>query len=340
MKRFALIGAGFIGTVHARNLAAHPGVRFDLVADADGARARALAEKHGARPASVDAVFDDAADVDAILIASSTHTHADFVERAAKAGQAIFCEKPIDFDVERARRAGAAVVAAGVPFTIGFNRRFDASHRAVKRAVAAGEVGKVEIVQLTSRGPEAPPIDYVKVSGGQMRDQTIHFLDLLRWLTADEPVEVHAMGAALVDPAIGEAGDVDTSLVSLRMRSGALCQIDCSRRTAYGYDERVEVFGSAGAAESRRQRYRSMSLYQGDKVIEDGLHAGWFERVEATYYDALDAFVRHLEGEEEVDLPSLDDGLKAQLIADAATCSLQTGQPVRIDVACGTGGDR
>jgi myo-inositol 2-dehydrogenase/D-chiro-inositol 1-dehydrogenase len=331
VQRFALIGAGFIGTVHARSLAAHPKVRFVLVADADPERARTLAERHGAAPASVDAVLE--ADVDAVLIASSTPTHAELMERAAAAGKAIFCEKPIDLDLARARKAGVAVAKAGVPCMIGFNRRFDASHRAVRDAVAAGEVGKVEIVQLTSRGPEAPPIAYVKVSGGQMRDQTVHFFDLLRWLTADEPVEVHAMGAALVDPAIGAAGDVDTSIVSLRMRSGALGQIDCSRRTAYGYDERVEVFGSGGAAESRRQRYRSVSLYQGAKVVEDGLHAGWFERVEATYHDALDAFVRHLEGETAaVELPSLDDGLKAQLIADAATESLRTGQPVRIDV--------
>lgn len=328
MKRFALIGAGFIGAVHARSLAAHPGVRFELVADADPARADLLAERHGAKAASVDAVLDS--DVDAVLIASSTDTHAGLMERAAAAGKAIFCEKPIDLDIARARKAGAAVAATGVPFMIGFNRRFDASHRAVRDAVAAGEVGKVEIAQLTSRGPAPPPIAYVRVSGGQLRDQTIHFFDLLRWLVADDPVEVYAVGAALVDPAIGEAGDVDTSLVTLRMRSGALCQIDSSRRTAYGYDERVEVFGSAGAAESRRQRYRSMSLYKGRQVIEDGLHAGWFERVEATYYNALDAFARHLEGEP-VDIPSLEDGLKAQAIADAATRSLRAGQPVRID---------
>jgi myo-inositol 2-dehydrogenase/D-chiro-inositol 1-dehydrogenase len=328
MTRFALIGAGFIGAVHARSLAAHPGVRFELVADADPARADALAERHGARAVAVEALFD--ADVDAVLIASSTNTHAAFMERAAAAGKAIFCEKPIDLDAERARAACAAVKAAGVPFMIGFNRRFDASHMAVKEAVAQGEVGKVEIVQLTSRGPDAPPISYVKVSGGQMRDQTIHFFDLLRWLVEDEPVEVYAVGAALVNPAIGEAGDVDTSLVTLRMSSGALCQIDSSRRTAYGYDERVEVFGSAGAAESRRQRYRNLSLYKGTKVIEDGLHAGWFERVEATYLAALDAFVRRLGGEA-VDVPSLEDGLKAQIIADAATRSLQTGQPVRIE---------
>lgn len=337
MKRFALVGAGFIGTVHARSLAAHPGVRFELVADVDQARARTLAEKHGARPVTVEAVFE--ADVDAVLIASSTNTHADLMERAAGTGKAIFCEKPIDLDLERARRAGTAVRAAGVPFMIGFNRRFDASHRAVREAVAAGEVGKVEIVQLTSRGPQAPPIEYVKVSGGQLGDQTVHFFDLLRWLVEDEPVEVYSLGAALVNPAIGEAGDVDTSLVALRMRKGALCQIDCSRRTAYGYDERVEVFGSAGAAESRRQRYRSMSLYKGTKVVEDGLHAGWFERVEATYFEALDAFVHHLEGDE-VDFPSLEDGLRAQAIADAATQSLRTGQPVRLEPDADQGSQR
>ncbi len=330
MKRFALIGAGFIGAVHARNMAAHPGVSLDLVADVDEARAHAIAERHGAKSASVDAVFDAA--VDAVLIASSTSTHAGFMERAAASGKAIFCEKPIDLDAGRARKACAAVEAAGVPFMIGFNRRFDPSHRAVRQAITDGEVGRVEIVQLTSRGPAAPPIGYVKASGGQMRDQAIHFFDLLRWLAQDEPVQVYALGAVLVDPAIGEAGDVDTSLVVMRMQSGALCQIDCSRRTAYGYDERVEVFGSTGAAESRRQRHRSMSLYKGKKVIEDGLHANWFERVEATYGAALDAFVRHLDGGEPAgDLPSLDDGLKAQIIADAATLSLQIGQPVKVD---------
>jgi myo-inositol 2-dehydrogenase/D-chiro-inositol 1-dehydrogenase len=327
MKRFALLGAGFIGGVHARSLAAHPGVGFELVADVDEARARTIAERHGAKASSVDGLF--LADVDAILIASSTNTHADFMERAAAAGKAIFCEKPIDLDAERARKACAVVARARVPFMIGFNRRFDASHAAVREAVEQGEVGKVEIVQLTSRGPEPPPIAYVKVSGGQMRDQTIHFFDLLRWLTKDEPVEIYAIGAALVDPAIGAAGDVDTSLVTMRMASGAFCQIDSSRRTAYGYDERIEVFGSAGCAESRRQRYRSMSLYKGRTVIEDGMHAGWFERIEASYYQALDAFVRHLNGER-VEIPSLDDGLKAQVIADAATRSLQSGQPVKL----------
>ena len=162
-----------------------------------------------------------------------------------------------------------------------------------------------------------------------MRDQTIHFFDLLRWLTKDEPVEVYALGAALVDPAIGEAGDVDTSIVSLRMASGALCQIDSSRRTAYGYDERVEVFGSEGMVESARQNFRRLSLYQGRQIHMDGLHPGWFERIEQSYYEAIDAFVKSVE-KGTAPSPSLEDGLKAQLIADQATESMRTGRPIKI----------
>ena len=199
----------------------------------------------------------------------------------------------------------------------------------MKQAVEKGEVGKIEIVQLTSRGPQPPPIEYVKSSGGQMRDQTIHFFDLLRWLTGDEAIEIYAIGDALVSAAIGEAGDVDTSLVSLRMASGALCQIDSSRRAAYGYDERIEVFGSEGMAESRRQNFRGMALYKGRAVIEDGLHPGRFERIETSYYQALDAFLNSV-AQGTPPSPSLEDGLKAQLMADKATESLKTGRPLKI----------
>jgi myo-inositol 2-dehydrogenase/D-chiro-inositol 1-dehydrogenase len=263
------------------------------------------------------------------LIATPTDTHVDYLKRAADAGKAIYCEKPIGLDYQEAEKAVRAVRAAGVPVMLGFNRRFDASHAAVKEAVDRGEVGKVEIVQLTSRGPKPPPISYVKVSGGQLRDQTIHFFDLLRWLTNDEPVEIYAIGAALVDPAIGEAGDVDTSIVSIRMASGALCQIDSSRRAAYGYDERVEVFGSEGLVESARQNFRGVSLYKGRQIFRDGLHPGWFERIEQSYYQALDAFIQSVEKGTPAS-PSLEDGLKAQLIADKATESIKTGQPIKI----------
>src|SRR5437763_4561231 len=329
MLRFALIGAGFMGSVHARNLAAHPGVTFALVHDIDPARAANLAAPHGARAAPDLAAVFTSREIDAVFIASSTHTHADYLQRAARAGKAVLCEKPIDLAIDRARRAVAAVQDAGVPAMIDFNRRFDASHAALRASVAGGEAGTIELVQMTSRGPAVPPIDYIKVSGGQLRDQTIHFFDLLRWITQDDPVEVHVMGAALADPRVAEAGDVDTSVALLRMRGGALCQIDSVRRTGYGYDERIEVFGSRGMVESTRQRYRGVSRYIGDRIVEDGLHASWFERVEASYYHALDAFVSALQ-HGTAPSPSLDDGLKAQLIAEAATQSLKTGAPVRI----------
>jgi myo-inositol 2-dehydrogenase / D-chiro-inositol 1-dehydrogenase len=264
-----------------------------------------------------------------VVIATPTNTHVEYLTRAANAGKAIYCEKPIGLDYGEAEKAVTAVRQTGVPVMLGFNRRFDASHAAVKQAVEKGEVGKVEIIQLTSRGPQPPTIEYVKVSGGQMRDQTIHFFDLLRWLTNDEPVEVYAIGGALVSAAIGQAGDVDTSIVSIRMASGALCQIDSSRRTAYGYDERIEVFGSEGMAESRRQNFRGMSLYKGQTVTEDGLHAGWFERIESSYYQALDAFLTSVR-KGTAPSPSLEDGLKAQLIADKATECLKTGRPAKI----------
>jgi myo-inositol 2-dehydrogenase / D-chiro-inositol 1-dehydrogenase len=327
--RFALIGAGFIGSAHARNLAAHPGIDFRLVHDIDPERAATVAARHGVRAAeSLDAIFDSAA-IDAVFIASSTNTHAEYLQRAAAAGKAILCEKPIDLAIDRARRAVEAVREAGVPAMINFNRRFDASHAELRANVAAGEAGAIELVQMTSRGPTVPPIAYITVSGGQMRDQTIHFFDLLRWISQDDPMEVHVMGAALADPQVGEAGDVDTSVALLRMRSGALCQIDSVRRTGYGYDERIEVFGSAGMVESRRQRFRGVSRYRGDRIVEDGLHAGWFERIEDSYYHALDSFVGAME-RGEAPAPSLDDGLKAQIIAEAATQSLREGVPIRI----------
>lgn len=329
MLKVAVIGTGFIGSVHAKNIARHPGAELVAVSDANIEFAKKVAATTGAKAVGdIAEIFSDQA-IQAVLIATPTDTHVEYLNRAAAAGKAIYCEKPIGLDYDEAEKAVRAVRAAGVPVMLGFNRRFDASHAAVKEAVDRGEVGKVEIVQLTSRGPNPPPISYVKVSGGQLRDQTIHFFDLLRWLTNDEPVEVYAIGAALVDPAIGQAGDVDTSIVSLRMASGALCQIDSSRRAAYGYDERIEVFGSGGMVESARQNSRGLVLYKGRQIIKDGLHPGWFERIEQSYYDAIDAFLKSLE-QGTPPSPSLEDGLKAQLIADKATESIKTGQPINI----------
>lgn len=322
MQRFALIGAGFIGSVHAASLAANPDVDFRFVYDVDVARAEALAARHGARVAELARVFDPA-EVDAVFIASSTDTHAEHLVRAAQAGLAVLCEKPIDLDLTRAREAVASAGAAHA--MVDFNRRFDRDYAELKRIVDAGEIGDVELIQLSTRGPSLPPLEYIAVSGGQMRDQTVHFFDLARWISGLDPVEVFATGSTLAEPRLAEYGDVDTSLVTLRLPGGALVQIDSARRIGYGYDERIEVLGSTGMVEARRNRSGNVSRYSGAHVIEDGLHAGWFERVRPTYAAALAHFVRALESGEPI-APSLADGLKAQAIAEAATLSLRTGR--------------
>lgn len=330
MQRFALIGAGFIGSVHARSLAEHPDVDFRLVYDVDGARAEALAAAHGARAARSLAEAFDPELVDAVFIASSTDTHAENLRRAADAGLAVLVEKPIDLDLAQAVETVAYVERAGVPAMVDFNRRFDRDHAELKRLVDVGAVGDVALVQLTSRGPALPPLDYLRVSGGQMRDQTVHFFDLARWITGLEPVEVHVAGSALADRRVAEIGDVDTSAATLKLAGGALVQIDSLRHTGYGYDERIEVLGSTGMAESGRMRAGGVTRFRGTEAVSDGLHGGWLERVRPTYAAALGAFVTALETGGPVPV-GLRDGLRAQAIAEAATRSLSSGRSERID---------
>ncbi|WP_172120311.1 Gfo/Idh/MocA family oxidoreductase [Actinomyces faecalis] len=330
MQTFALLGAGFIGHVHAENLAAHPDTTFATVFDVDTVRAAELAGRHGARAtSSVEEVFADDS-IDAVLIASSTHTHADLLTRAVQAGKAVFCEKPIDLSLDVAREAAAAAQASGVPVMMDFNRRYDPAYAALREAVESGEVGTVELVSMSSRGPNLPPLSYLEVSGGQMRDQTIHFFDLARWITGLEPVDVFVAGSAMVDSAVADIGDVDTSVAVLRMSNGALVQIDSQRRIGYGYDERIEVGGSERMVEAARRHTGFVNHYGPGEMRTNGLDAGWFERVRHTYRSCLDAFVQALEDGTPVPAP-LEDGLRAQVIAEAATRSLKEGRPVAID---------
>lgn len=330
MTRIALIGAGFIGGVHAAALAANPDVDFALVYDIDAERAAALAGQHGTQPTDdLAAVFDNER-IDAVLIASSSNTHTDHLRTAADTGIAALCEKPIDPDFAAAVETVRYVERSGIPAMVGFNRRFDADYSALHQALAAGEIGSPELIQMSSRGPQSPPIEYVAVSGGQMRDQAVHFFDLTRWLVGEDPVAVHATGSALADPRITEYGDVDTSAIALTLPSGAIAQIDCIRRTGYGYDERMEVFGSGGLLQVRPHRVGNVSRYAHGQVVEGGLHHGWFERVEPTYAASLAAFVAALSSGAPMPV-TLRDGLKAQAIAEAATRSLQTGTTEPID---------
>ena len=320
-QRVALLGCGFIGEVHAANLQAHPATELVSVTDTDSARAAAFAARFAAHAAPVSQVMNDDS-IDMVLIASATPTHADLLVAAARAGKAIYCEKPIDLSLERARRVVAQVLPFNVPVTVGFNRRFDVSHQQLKQQLRQGRVGPAELIQMVCRSSEMPPLAYLQASGGQMRDQAIHFFDLLRWLTDDEVTEVAAMGAALALPAISDFADVDTSMLLLRLQRGGLAQLDNARRTGYGYDERISVVGPIGMLESRSQQQQGVTCYQREQIQQPGLLPDWFSRVKATYFAQLDAFVRSLNGELVDDLPGLEDGLQAQAIAEAAVISL------------------
>ena len=328
MIKFAQFGAGFIGKIHGANIAKHRRAELTYIYDVYPAAAEELAAKLGAKVASSPEEIW-ASDVDAVLIASTTNTHADLLSGAIQVGKPIYCEKPIDLDINRVKAVAQQAQRTNLPILVGFSRRFDPNHLGIREALQNGEIGKLEMMHITARDPKPPALSYVKVSGGQYRDQTIHFFDMLRWLANQDPIEVYATGAALVDPAIGEAGDVDTSMLILKFPSGALCHINCSRRTNYGYDERVELFGSKGMAVSRRKPRREVSFYKGESIISDGMYPGWFERMEPTFYRALDAFIKVIEGED-TEYPNLMDGLKAQMIAEAAIESLRTNQPVKI----------
>lgn len=328
-QRFALIGSGFIGQVHAANLAAHPGVELALVCDIDASRAEAVAQRYGAKAASVQQALSSDG-IDAVLIASATPTHAELLEQAVLAGKAVYCEKPIDLSLQRAREVVEKITPVQVPVTVGFNRRFDQSHQQLKSQLKQGLIGRTELIQMVCRASELPPISYLQASGGQMRDQAIHFFDLLRWLTEDEVSTVGALGAALAMPEIRDF-DVDTSVLIMRMQQGALAQLDNTRRTAYGYDERISVMGSEGMLASESQSARGATLYQGKGITQPGLYADWFSRVKETYYTHLDAFLRHIGGEKIEGLPGLIDGLRAQAIAEAAQLSLTRGEFTEVE---------
>jgi myo-inositol 2-dehydrogenase/D-chiro-inositol 1-dehydrogenase len=326
MIEICQFGAGRIGRMHAENLARHPAYRLRYVVDVHEPAAREVAEATGAEVASTEQALADPA-VAAVLIASSTDTHADLIEAAARAGKAILCEKPIDLSRARVDACLAVASAAGVPLMIGFNRRFDGNFRALKRAVEEGRIGRLELVSITSRDPGPPPAAYIEVSGGLYRDMMIHDFDLARWLLGEEPVEVFAAGSCLVEPAIGRLGDVDTALVILRTGAGRLCQISCSRRASYGYDQRLEVHGSKGMARAENVRLSSVEI-----ADEAGWHGEkpphfFIERYAAAYRAELDHFAACI-AEGKPPSPSGEDGRRALALADAAVESLRSGRAV------------
>ncbi len=330
MIGISVIGAGVIGKVHAENIARSPDCQLIHVADLDLAKASALASRLGAVDggASVQAVLRDDR-VQAVVIASSTSAREQHVLQATQAGQAIPLEKPISDSLKGARTCLDAVTDAGVVASMGFNRRFDRNHRGLFQAVGEGKIGHLETLHLTSRSQAAPDPRQTPLSGGMLREKGAHFNDLACWIARSEPVSVFAAGACLFEPAFREYGDVDTAVVTLRLKSGAIASFDFSRRNGYGYDERIEVHGSLGMLESRRPRRGDLSLYRSDTITEDGLHQGWFERFEETYRQELAAFVGAVRGER-APHATLADGFRAQAIAEAADRPASENRPIDV----------
>ena len=330
MIGIGLLGAGRIGRMHARNLAAHPRVNLVGIFDIDSAARQQAASETGCQSVPTAARLLEDQRVDAVLIASATDTHCDLIEAAASAGKAVFCEKPIHLDLARVDGCARVVRDAGITVQIGFNRRFDPSHAAVREAAGGGEIGRVEQAVITSRDPAPPPLDYVQVSGGLFRDMAIHDFDMARFLFAEEPVEVSAMGSVLVDPSIGEAGDIDTAMVVMRMESGALCHINCSRRSVYGYDQRIELFGERGMLVSNNPTPTNVERYSsGATEARPVLYPFFIERYAESYVREIDAFVDALEANEPAS-PSFEDGRRALLLADAAADSASRGRSIAV----------
>ena len=293
----ALFGAGRIGTIHAGNSRARPACGSSTSSTRTRKPRRRWPTRHGAQTAAVAQVFADDS-VGAVLICSSTDTHADLILAAAAAGKQIFCEKPVDLDVDRARSCAEAVARAGVTCMIGFQRRFDPTFSALKARLVAGEIGTPEMLIVTSRDPGAPPIPYIKSSGGIFKDMLIHDFDIFRWILDDEAETVHANASCLVDPAIAEAGDVDSTAVTIRTKRGRLCQINTSRRAAYGYDQRFEVLGSGGMLQAGNHAPTEVVASTATAVSRDLPEHFFLERYRAAYANELAHFFAVLAGSE------------------------------------------
>lgn len=325
-----VIGAGRIGRLHTENLLKHPQVNVKAIADLQIDHARAWANGLAIPLLTQDAeqIISDPG-IDAVFICTSTNTHIDMIERSAKAGKHIFCEKPISFDVRGTRLALQAASDSGVKFQLGFNRRFDPNFRRVREIVASGQIGDPHLIKITSRDPSPPPHDYIKVSGGLFMDMAIHDFDMARFLSGSEVDEVYVQGAVLVDPTIGELGDVDTAVIMLRFRNGAIGVIDNSRQAAYGYDQRVEVFGSLGQVNVQNDFPNSAEISTAGGVYRDKPKHFFLERYEAAYRLEIESFIKAIVNNEDVPV-SGEDGYQAELLADAAKKSWLEKRPVSL----------
>ena len=326
-----IIGAGRIGKVHMQSITYNvPGARVLGITDVFKDGLQELADKYG-----IEKVYEDYRemladkDIDAVLVCSSTDTHADISIEAAEAGKHVFCEKPVDLTPEKVKAVIEAVEKAGVKLQVGFNRRFDHNFANVRAMVNDGKIGDVHIVKITSRDPAPPPAEYSAVSGGMFLDMTIHDFDMARFLAGCDVTEVYVNATCLVDPAIGEAGDVDTAIINLKFENGALGVIDNSRRAAYGYDQRIEVFGSLGAAMAANDTPTNVTVMNADGVTTDKPLYFFLERYMQSFRDEMIQFVDAVQNDKPTPTTGLD-GLNSILVALAAKKSVAEGRAVKI----------
>ncbi|PKM52020.1 MAG: inositol 2-dehydrogenase [Firmicutes bacterium HGW-Firmicutes-7] len=332
MKKYkvGIIGAGRIGRVHGQSITYNiPNVEVKSVSDI-----RLEGVKEWADSLGIENVYDDYnkilqdPEIDAVLVCSSTDTHAQISIEAAEAGKHIFCEKPVDYDLGRIHKVLAAVEKAGVKFQVGFNRRFDHNFARINQVTKDGIIGAPHIIKITSRDPEPPPVAYVKVSGGIFLDMAIHDFDMARFQAGSEVTEVYAVGASLVDPEIGKAGDVDTAIITLKFENGAMAVIDNSRKAAYGYDQRVEVFGSKGSIEAHNDTETNTVLRTEESVVSDKPLYFFLERYMGSFVEEMKQFFKAVENDTETPVKGID-GLNSVIIGLAAKKSLAEGRPVK-----------
>ncbi len=332
MINIGIIGAGRIGKVHGESVmrfvknATVKAIADPFMNDAT----RAWAKEMGINEIYTDyhKILEDK-DISIVLICSSTDTHSKISLEAIAAGKHIFCEKPIDHDVNKIKEVMAALEKSNVKYQVGFNRRFDHNFMAAREAVKAGKIGDLNILKICSRDPAAPPVSYIKVSGGIFLDMTIHDFDMVRYMSGDEVEEVYAIGGVLVDPAIGEAGDIDTAIITLKLRSGALAVIDNCRRATYGYDQRVEAFGSLGQVAIGNDTDSLAVVSNADGVTSEKPKLFFLERYMGAYTQEVTSFIEAVQNDTPTEV-NVIDGLKPVLIGLAAKLSLKENRPVKI----------
>jgi myo-inositol 2-dehydrogenase/D-chiro-inositol 1-dehydrogenase len=328
MFNVALLGAGRIGAIHGRNIALHPALRLKYVVDPIGDAASRLAGELGAEVAATETVFADP-EIAGVVIASSTDTHLDHCLAAARAGKAVWCEKPLDLDLDRLTAHLGDLAPVADRLLLGFQRRFDPNFRALHARLVGGEIGALETMHVTSHDPAPPPVGYIRVSGGLFKDMTIHDFDMARWML-DEPVsEVFATASNLVDPAIGEAGDVDMAKIMLKTASGRICVISNTRRSGYGYDQRVELFGPGGRLAAGNMMETTVEAWTANGPSADRFENFFLTRYAAAYAAEADHFAQILAGAAKP-LVGIADGLGALQLAVAAAESAATGTLVRL----------